>query len=63
MLVNYIYDISVKKRIYRWGEAGGADGRGFGASRRKAARAQARGTREARVPRRQLASIPSSFRN
>lgn len=44
-------------------EAGGADGRGSGASRRRAVRARARGARAGRAPRRRRASIPSSSKS
>lgn len=44
-------------------DAGGADARDSGASRRRAQRARARGARVVRAPRRHLASISSSSRS
>lgn len=53
----------LKKKNLRRREAGGADVRGSGASRRRAVRPRARGAREARAPRRRPASIASSSKS
>lgn len=58
---NILLDVFVNNNRRR--EAGGADVRDLGASRRRAVRARAGGARAARAPRRRQASIANSFRS